>query len=330
MFSTPVALAFVLFCSEPSPGVCYRPLISKVPPPVSGGVTVNKEAPHHQGTRELRPLFFGGGSSAGLTSYIYNGDEAAPGRYPYIVSLQRPGTEMHFCGGALVAPDIVLTAAHCIDSTVGGDPRPEVRLAGVLGTAACNETCESAVARDSIPHPSWTGQVLDAFDVAFVMLDRELRGVPFASILRQDEQHERWDRANDQLKVAGWGLDSSSDTSPSSFLMEGDVSYLNAPECNRRYRDFLLRDDDIVTHGMMCAGSRGAANACIGDSGGPLILRDPDGNDPSRDVLVAIVSFGVGCSHDSPPAVYSRLTTYESFFNQFLTNTTNPNDISTR
>lgn len=61
-------------------------------------------------------------ATVGLTSavpmpqnkpFIVGGVEASAGEFPYIVSLQRSGS--HFCGGTLIAPDVVLTAAHCSD-----------------------------------------------------------------------------------------------------------------------------------------------------------------------------------------------------------------------
>ena len=47
---------------------------------------------------------------------INGGENAQPGRYPYIVSLQnvRFGGSGHSCGGSLIAPDIILTAARCM------------------------------------------------------------------------------------------------------------------------------------------------------------------------------------------------------------------------
>ncbi len=47
------------------------------------------------------------------TPRIVSGQDAQRWRYPYVVSLRSATTGGHACGGSLIAPDIVLTAAHC-------------------------------------------------------------------------------------------------------------------------------------------------------------------------------------------------------------------------
>jgi hypothetical protein len=51
--------------------------------------------------------------------FIVGGAEAAPNDWPWMASLQ--DGSFHFCGGALIAPDMVVTAAHCTAGSSPGD-----------------------------------------------------------------------------------------------------------------------------------------------------------------------------------------------------------------
>ena len=57
------------------------------------------------------------------TSYVIGGTETDLGRYPYAVSLQGKGR--HFCGGSLIAPNVVLSVAHC--------HQPMIEVKAVIG-----------------------------------------------------------------------------------------------------------------------------------------------------------------------------------------------------
>lgn len=61
-----------------------------------------------------------------------------------------------------------------------------------------------------------------------------------------------------------------------------------------------------MTDRQICAGGVFAEDACRGDSGGPLMLRRPDGVWET----VAVVSFGYGCGRDGWPGVYTSVANY--------------------
>jgi len=82
----------------------------------------------------------------------------------------------------------------------------------------------------------------------------------------------------------------------------------------RDARELAYPDTSLsITNDMLCATGRGAGASCQGDSGGPVIMKDPNGNH-SKDVLVSIVSNGIGCNYTNRPDVYSRVSAALSWF----------------
>jgi len=105
--------------------------------------------------------------------------------------------------------------------------------------------------------------------------------------------------AGTDVTVMGWGntRDSFFNGRPSDILLEVEVDIVSNAECNSDY-------GGGVTSNMICAAREGK-DACQGDSGGPLVVR---GADYTQDVVVGIVSWGIGCANPRYPGVYSRIS----------------------
>ncbi|XP_068205603.1 clotting factor G beta subunit-like [Palaemon carinicauda] len=105
--------------------------------------------------------------------------------------------------------------------------------------------------------------------------------------------------------TTGWG--SLSEGGPlSSVLNEVEVAILTREECESYY-------PSRITDTMICAGyPEGGKDRCVGDEGGPLVVRDDDG----RWVLLGLASWGDGCGQPNAPGVYFKVATVASSLSQ--------------
>jgi trypsin len=224
----------------------------------------------------------------GQEARIVGGHDVNKGRYPYMVSLQ--STSEHGCGAVLVAPDVILTAAHCLYDFV---------VVAVIGRFDLENVDEE----DSqiidimyyLKHPDNVFET-DEYDIGLVKLT-ESTNLPPITLNRNSALLEE----GMVLTVMGYG-DLGNGSYP-TVLQEVEVNYIPNDDCliyqdplgeGLSYRNFIFDD-------MMCALGENK-DGCFGDSGGPLIWK---GDDHEQDVVVGIVSWGIGCAR--LPGVYARV-----------------------
>ncbi|MFB7277410.1 S1 family serine peptidase [Streptomyces hydrogenans] len=225
---------------------------------------------------------------------IVGGWEAAPGAYPYVAALVDVERHRQFCGGALIGPRHVLTAAHCLT----GSYADTGRVAVLLGEHDLRTAAESRHARVAQParftlHPGYDRRT-QRDDLAVITLaepvrpDAGVRPVPLPSSA-ESFTHTR-------LDAVGWGATSFGED-PSPVLRAVTLDTLSNAAC-------ALRGVDGLTPAQLCTWTPGR-DTCVYDSGGPLTHRAPGG----RPILAALVSYGRGCATDTP-AVNTRITAH--------------------
>jgi secreted trypsin-like serine protease len=234
---------------------------------------------------------------------IVGGQLVSLADHPWQVALVRGymTSRSQFCGGSLVAPGVVLTAAHCVDNAiVQNNP---ARLDIVAGTPVFEEGGERIKARAIFVHPQWDPTSSD-YDAAIVVLTGPST---MAAPIRVDPQPvqpatEAW--------VTGWGAIREGGVG-SPDLLGARVPVVDTTTCNQQESY-----NNAITPQMLCAGQReGGVDSCQGDSGGPLSA----GAGPSAR-LIGIVSWGEGCARRLKYGVYTRVSSVAPWIQSFLSN----------
>ncbi|WP_194201937.1 serine protease [Glycomyces albidus] len=229
---------------------------------------------------------------------IVGGQPAAEGQYPWLVSVgyELPGEPAaeHFCGGSVIAPSVVLTAAHCVE---GENPVDITVLAGSVDLES-DELDEADVAEIHIAH-DWNEPVEFANDWALLLLEEEVDVQPIE--LATDPA------VYGVLETAGWG-DLGNGQSP-TVAEWVEVPFVTDAQCQAAY------PGEVDPATMLCAGDleNGGVDTCQGDSGGP-IMAEEDG----ELILAGIVSWGYGCAEPGNPGVYAEVADFNGAIDDVL------------
>ncbi|KAJ0176715.1 hypothetical protein K1T71_007894 [Dendrolimus kikuchii] len=239
-----------------------------------------------------------------LNSFIYGGEVASAGEFPFVVALgYNKGDGIDYnCGGSIISKDFVLTAAHCIDTLEG--IRPTVVRSGVINISDSNWNDETDVnIADYILHPNYTTN-LQYNDLCLLRLSRPLQFSLNVHAVCLETNH---DDPKESLSITGWGQTNSQTLQKSNVLLKTNVTAVSLSECSKTFNKNNFRKlPRGLSQEMLCAGDpAGAHDACKGDSGGPILV--PTIKSQYR--LVGVTSFGKGCGSPDP-GVYTRVSRY--------------------
>ncbi|CAM9819219.1 unnamed protein product [Bubo scandiacus] len=219
---------------------------------------------------------------------VLGGSAAAIETWPWQVSLQY--RREHICGGSIIDPGWVLTAAHCFKNNPVIQSWRVMASSDLLsGTATL--TVEKVFLAEVTPASPKDN------DIALVKLRSPLRVSDSSKPICLPYFDEELVPGT-SLWVLGWGY-TQEHGKLSESLQQAEVKLVDKESCN------LAAYHGEVTEKMLCAGlPQGGVDTCQGDSGGPLLYSGGHWQ------VVGIVSWGQGCGTPSTPGVYTSVRAY--------------------
>ena len=239
---------------------------------------------------------------------IVGGWNAAPGQFPYYV-------EFGGCGGALIASDIVLFAAHCVSSSFPGTNK--IYIGGTDTQQGQERRCKQILV-----NPQYIGRSnYWDYDYALCKLDRPISNFNVGNVQLVLNPSNNVPVNDQEMIVMGFGFEQAGSGSLTQDLKYTFVQYTPNNECRAAY------GNGAITDRMLCGGTdTGGQDACSGDSGGPIVTEEVLDDGTVIHTHVGVVSWGRSCADVRWPGVYARTSAVYSWIIDEMCNTLKSGD----
>ncbi|CAF5135023.1 unnamed protein product, partial [Rotaria sp. Silwood1] len=245
-----------------------------------------------------------------IVDKIVGGESAVNSSWGWAVSLQRFGS--HFCGGAIISPLHIITAANCVpnSTTIIGTANVVASIDKLSQSTSSSAQVRSVV--NVFSHPDYDKDS-NANDIAVLRLNQPFdisyeKGSARLCIPRvvAADANSDYPVSNSRLVAIGWGKLALSDLVISNTLHLQQVTVNTMPTEHAMCRP-TINNQQL----QFCAAVEGGGkDTCDGDSGGPLMHFE---SDKRQWVLAGITSYGIGCALPKYASVYTRASMYHDW-----------------
>ncbi|EDW03653.1 phenoloxidase-activating factor 2 [Drosophila grimshawi] len=237
--------------------------------------------------------------------------EAQFGEFPWMAIIYSSSTTPlnYIGGGSILAPTIVLTAAHKV-----------ISLRADQLTVSAGEWDMKSV-KEPYPHLNRNVSQIITHDgyshatnnIALLVLQFSFSGMPNISPICLPNVHESFD--NMRCIVTGWGARTTNTSISQGILKKIILPVLPRVECQNKLSKMGM-DPIYFDQSSICAGGEKDVDTCNGDGGSPLVC--PIRGHPNRFYQAGILTGGIGCGLEGNPALYTNVAHLMPWINQQL------------